>query len=100
MKKDLLLKRIDRYFRIASLLCSCCGEFACIKDKDGQVIEKIEDYGIHSKEEWEIEMRKETLWMREHKKEVLAQLYRFESEWPESCTSLRLILSLPNIVYN
>jgi hypothetical protein len=100
MQEDLLLKRIERYFKIASLVCSCCGEFTCIKDKKGQVIERIEDYGIYTKEEWEREMKKETLWMRENKKAVLSLLSGFEAEWPESCTSLRLILSLPNIVYN
>ena len=94
MNKKSIARRIERYFKIASLVCSCCGEFTSIFDRNGNVVESLEDYGIHTKEEWETEMEKEIIWIKRHEVDVLSILPDLHKEWPESCKSLRMILTM------
>ena len=93
MKENPTAKRIERFFKIASLLCADCDHFIKIYDEDGNVTETIEDYGIYTKDEWEKEMNKEISWLRQNRNEVLSLLPELQKEWSASCDSVRLILT-------
>ncbi len=97
MNRRLIAKRIERFFRISSLVCADCGELSCIYDENGNVVESLEDYGIHNKEEWDREMDKEINWLRKNRESVLSILPDFQNEWPESCKSLRMVLTMANL---
>ena len=100
MKKDIIARRIERFFKIASLFCADCGEFASIYDENGNVIECLEDYGLYNKDDWDEEMDKEMAWIKENRKAVMAILPALEGEWSSSCNSLRTVLSLSNFSLN
>lgn len=95
-----IVNRVERYFKISSLLCSSCGELGHICNSQIDIVEKPEDYGIYTKEDWEKEMDKEMNWIIENRKAVLLCLTKLKKEWPESCKSLRYVLSLQKRNYN
>ena len=81
-------ERIERYFVVASVKCSECGDLHGTVTVDGETYTAA-DFGIDSLEEWKLEMEKEEVWMRENREAVEAALPLFESEWPRTVEAVR-----------
>jgi hypothetical protein len=100
MKEKEFAERLERYFKMASLLCSCCGELITVHDDRGNITERPEDYGIYTREDFEMEMKKEMEWVMNNKAMVMSILPKLQKKWPESCNAIRVVLSMAKIHYN
>ncbi|MDY6765228.1 MAG: hypothetical protein SV377_06030 [Halobacteria archaeon] len=85
---DQVKDRVERYFTIASVRCSRCGDLHGEVNLDGEIY-TASSFGIDSVEEWELEMDKEEEWIRENEDGVRQALYLLEEDWPHSVKAVR-----------
>lgn len=80
---DDIKERLERYFVIASIRCSNCGDIHGQVESDGEVF-TADDFGIETVEEWELEMDKEEAWIEDNVRAVRAALLDLEADWPHT----------------
>lgn len=83
-----IIDRVERYFIVATVRCSDCGDLHTSVTVDGETF-TADSFGIESVEEWEMEMDKEESWLRENETAVRKALHHLEEEWPQSVNACR-----------
>jgi hypothetical protein len=83
-----VIERVERYFIVSSIRCASCGDLHGEVTLDDETY-TIDDFGIESAEEWELEMDKEEKWLQNNARAVRAVLPRFETEWPQTVRAVR-----------
>lgn len=80
--------RVERYFVVASLRCSNCGDMHGVVTVDGETYTPA-DFGIASEEEWRRRLDGAEEWMRENREAVVPALRLLERDWPKSVEAVR-----------
>lgn len=87
-------ERLERFFEIASLKCSCCGELGHHIDESENIklIRTPEYFGINNLNDWEKEIDKEFKWVLSNSRGVLAVLPKLRTRWNESCKAVEFAI--------
>lgn len=87
-------ERLERFFEIASLKCSRCGELGHHIDESENIklIRTPEYFGINNLEDWEKEIDKEFEWVLSNSRDVLAVLPELRTMWNESCKAVEFAI--------
>ncbi|MEF8780853.1 MAG: hypothetical protein V5A46_09275 [Haloferacaceae archaeon] len=80
--------RVERYFVVASLRCSNCGEMHGVVTVDGETFAPG-DFGIGSEDDWRRRLDEAEEWMRENREAVEPALRLLERDWPKSVEAVR-----------
>lgn len=83
-----VLERLERYFIVSSTKCADCDELHGTVTVDGDSYTAA-DFGIESREEWELEMDTEERWMAENRDVLEPALSSLEDDWPRSVAAVR-----------
>lgn len=96
MSNQEIVRRIREFCELSSSYVHETGQF--IKDDSSctgpKITKKFEDWNIKTYDDWDRLMNIETIWLFQHKKDVLKNIKYVKAEgWSASCKSIEIMLS-------
>jgi hypothetical protein len=90
------LRRVREYCELSAMYDANTG--VLYDDNDPRpgprATKPFSEWNVRNAQEWEAEMRRQTLWLLGNKAAVLRVLPQVEPDWPHSATSLRTLLAM------